>query len=319
MPSRSAAPWLTTTASPVVIPGSATASATRCSAPPPVRRPRPTARPSGGVQLACSTGYRVLISVSVSPSQHPPDRSRRSLSSVTSTPARRPSAAAVPTARVRSEETMRSRRSAASSRAGPLGLDQAGLVERDVALPLEPALGVPHRLPVPPQHQPDRPRRLAQGVLPDSAGGSGAMGSGVSRGSRICASANLDHLGQRDLRAVLPDPLERVVGALLGVLRVDHHVEVVEEHPAALPFALAADQARARLAHPQLDLVDDGLDLAVVQRRAEQERVGDNELIAHVIGGCAVRQLVRRGQRGGLHKLDGPRCGSHGGLSRPPR
>jgi hypothetical protein len=33
-------------------------------------------------------------------------------------------------------------------------------------LSLEPALGVPHRLAMPPQHQPDRPRRLAQGVLP---------------------------------------------------------------------------------------------------------------------------------------------------------
>src|SRR4029078_1471000 len=71
-------------------------------------------------------------------------------------------------------------------------------------------------------------------------------------------------LRQLDRRAVLPDPLERVVGALLGVLHVDHPVEVVKGPPAALPFALAADQAGARLGHPQLDLVDDGLALAVV-------------------------------------------------------
>jgi hypothetical protein len=92
---------------------------------------------------------------------------------------------------------------------------------------------------------------------------------------------------------------------------MDHHLEIVEQDPAALTLALAADQSGSRLAHPQLDLVDDGPDLPVVGRRTQHERVGDDELIAHVIGDDAVGQLVRRGQRGGFDKLDGPWCGSH--------
>ena len=46
---------------------------------------------------------------------------------------------------------------------GPLGLRLPGLVERDVRLPLEAALGVPDGLAVPPQ---DQPYRIAQGFLP---------------------------------------------------------------------------------------------------------------------------------------------------------
>ena len=92
---------------------------------------------------------------------------------------------------------------------------------------------------------------------------------------------------------------------------MNHHVEVVEQYPAALPFALPADQLRAGLAHPELDLVDDGPDLPVVGRRTQHEGVGDHELLAHVVGDDAVGKLVRGRERGGLHKLDGPRCGCH--------
>src|SRR6185295_18959074 len=56
MPSRSAAPWLTTTARPVVIAGSETASATRSSAPATRSATTADGSPSGGVQLACSAG-----------------------------------------------------------------------------------------------------------------------------------------------------------------------------------------------------------------------------------------------------------------------
>jgi len=60
--------------------------------------------------------------------------------------------------------------------AGPeLGLSLPGLVERAIALALEPPLGVPHRLPVPPQNQPDP---VAQRVLPwlTTSSGSGIWG-----------------------------------------------------------------------------------------------------------------------------------------------
>ena len=58
---------------------------------------------------------------------------------------------------------------------GPLGLGLAGFIERDVALALEAALGVPRRLPVPPQDQPDP---FAQRVLPGltTSSGSGIWG-----------------------------------------------------------------------------------------------------------------------------------------------
>ena len=77
---------------------------------------------------------------------------------------------------------------------------------------------------------------------------------------------------------------------------LDDHIQVVEDAPRpALPLALAADAGRLGLAHPQLDLVDNGPDLPVVGRGADHERVGDGKLIAHVIGDNAVGELVRGG------------------------
>ena len=56
-----------------------------------------------------------------------------------------------------------------------------------------------------------------------------------------------------DLRAVLPQPLERVELPLLGVLDVHHQVEVVQQHPALLPVPLAADRlgVQTRAAPPR--------------------------------------------------------------------
>ena len=58
---------------------------------------------------------------------------------------------------------------------GPVGLSQAGLVQRDVTLALEPPLGVPYRLAVPEQDQPDP---FAQRILPGltTSSGSGIWG-----------------------------------------------------------------------------------------------------------------------------------------------
>ena len=89
---------------------------------------------------------------------------------------------------------------------------------------------------------------------------------------------------ERDLRAVLPEPVERVELALLGVLDVHHDVDVVEQHPAATPLALAAHRLGllGQLEQALLDGVDDGQHLALVGRGGDQERVGDRELVAHV-------------------------------------
>src|SRR5262249_46924704 len=72
-------------------------------------------------------------------------------------------------------------------------------------------------------------------------------------------------LGQRDARAVLPEPFQRVVDPLLRELNVDHDVEVVQEHPAALPLAFPAHRPGTGLAHLLLDLVHDRADLPVVR------------------------------------------------------
>ena len=58
---------------------------------------------------------------------------------------------------------------------GPFGLGLPGLIEWAVALALEAPLGVPYRLPVPPQDQPDP---VAQRVLPGltTSSGSGIWG-----------------------------------------------------------------------------------------------------------------------------------------------
>src|SRR6202042_515359 len=62
-------------------------------------------------------------------------------------------------------------------------------------------------------------------------------------------------LGERDLRAVLPDALEGVEDALLLVLHVDHDVVVVKQHPAALVLALPPPEGGACLL--ELDLHND--------------------------------------------------------------
>src|ERR1700722_10548837 len=78
-----------------------------------------------------------------------------------------------------------------------------------------------------------------------------------------------DRLGERYPRAVLPEPFQRVVRALLGMLNVDHDVEIVQENPAALPLSLPAHRPDPGQAHSLFDLVDDRTNLAVVRGRAE--------------------------------------------------
>ncbi len=291
MPRRSAAPWPTTTAS---WPSSRESAMRVNAAGHPVGDGRGSARRSAGSRWRARPG-----SARGSPRRTGPPSRRRSARAgpcpaSTGRPVSRASGAAVCWARVRSEEKIASGRSVGEAPGGLLGLRHAGLVEGDVRLPLEPVLDVPGRLAVPPQHEPlgcaQRASPLA--VLPPR----------VADGGR---------LGQRDDRAVLPDALERVEDALLLVLDVDHDVVVVEQHPAALVLALAADQGGACLLELELYLVDDRADLPVVGPGAQQEHVGDRELVADVVGDDVSGQLLGRGERGDLGELDSPWGGSH--------
>src|SRR5260370_34941345 len=91
-------------------------------------------------------------------------------------------------------------------------------------------------------------------------------------------------------------------------------MHVVEQHPAAFSLAMAPYRLRAGAAHPLLDLVNDGTDLTVVTRGAEQERVGDDELLAHVVADDGVGKLVRGSLCGDPQQLHCVRCGGP-----PPR
>ena len=129
---------------------------------------------------------------------------------------------------------------------------------------------------------------------------SGRAGAGPAAAARRQLTGG-DVGRQRDHRAVAPEPLEGVELPLLLVLDVHHDLAVVDQHPAAVALALAADRLGADLAQLVLDLVDDRLDLPVVAAGGEQEGVGDGELLADVegdeVGGRACRRP--RGRRRG--------------------
>ena len=95
------------------------------------------------------------------------------------------------------------------------------------------------------------------------------------------------------------------------MLNVHDDVEVVEQDPAAFPLTLTAHGPGPGLAQPVLDLVHDRPHLAVVGGGTEQEHVGDDELLAHVVGDDVTGELVRRSLCGDPRKLDGPAGSSH--------
>src|SRR5664279_583892 len=88
-------------------------------------------------------------------------------------------------------------------------------------------------------------------------------------------------------------------------------VGVVDEYPSTVTFTLTSYRLRADLAQPVLDGVDDRLDLSVVRRRADHERVGDHELIGDVERDNVLGELVGGGLRSGVHEFDGAVCGCH--------
>ena len=129
---------------------------------------------------------------------------------------------------------------------------------------------------------------------------------------RGLAAGGLGVVGQLQLGAVLPQPLQGVEDALLAVLDVDDDVDVVEQDPAGLAVALAAHRLGAELLlQPLLDLVDDRLDLAVVGRGGQQEGVRDRQHVADVVGDDVVRELVGGRLCGGVDELDGAVSGGH--------
>src|SRR4051794_36688266 len=93
------------------------------------------------------------------------------------------------------------------------------------------------------------------------------------------ATARGDVGRHRDHRAVAPEAFEGVELAFLRVLDVYDDLGVVDQHPATVALALAAYGLGTDLAELVLDLVDDRLHLPLVARRAEQEGVGDDELV----------------------------------------
>ena len=132
--------------------------------------------------------------------------------------------------------TRRSRGRQRSEQAGgALGLLHADVVERDVGA---------------------GPGSGPRGSTRSGRGATGRPGAGVRTPARPAAGADAPvpaRSGQLDRRAVPPDPLEGVVDALLGVLDVHDDVDVVEQDPAALAVALAADRlgAQSRAAAPR--------------------------------------------------------------------
>src|SRR5664280_1764668 len=100
---------------------------------------------------------------------------------------------------------------------------------------------------------------------------------------------------EADPGAVTPEPLERVQLPLVAVLHVDHHIAVVEQHPAVLAPAFAPQRLGGMTQEPLLDGVDYRADLALVGGRDDEEDVGDAELLGHVEGDQIAALLRGRG------------------------
>src|SRR3954454_14993293 len=137
----------------------------------------------------------------------------------------------------------------------------------------------------------------------------------VSRCVRSLAAAGAHRVRKRDQRAVPPQALERVEGALLLVLHVHDDLGVVEQHPAAVTLAFAAYRLGADVPQLVLDLVDDRPDPPGVGRRGEHESVRDHQLLGNVEGHDVVGDLVGGSLCGAANQLEGAVGGGHTGPS----
>jgi len=121
---------------------------------------------------------------------------------------------------------------------------------------------------------------------------------------------------QRDGRAVFPEPFERIEKALFFVEHVHDDVAEVEQNPTALSAALAAKRFRPSLDHALFDLRRDGLNVAFVAPRYEQEHVGKRQRPRHVERDQVI-PLFRVGSVGrDLGEGNGAFGGGHGVLRR---
>ncbi len=130
----------------------------------------------------------------------------------------------------------------------------------------------------------------------------------MPRGTR---SPDSYRLRKRNTRAVLPKPFQRVVDTLLGMLDMDHYVQIVQKYPAILPLPLPAYRPDTCLAHLFFDVINDRPDLAIVRSRTEEEHVGDDELLADVVSNDVRSELLSRGLGRDPRKLDGPGGSCH--------
>ncbi len=95
------------------------------------------------------------------------------------------------------------------------------------------------------------------------------------------------------------------------MLDVDHDVGVVDEYPSPVALALSTYRLGAHLPQRLLHGVHDRPDLPVVGSRAEQEGVGDHQLVGDVEGDHVAGLFVGGRLGGGVHELEGAVCGSH--------
>src|SRR5450631_1351469 len=117
--------------------------------------------------------------------------------------------------------------------------------------------------------------------------------------------------GQVDGRAVLPQPLELVVGTLLLVLDMHDEIPEVDKNPASVALALAPHRLDAECAKLVFHAVDDRTDLTVVGCGRQNEDVGERELLTDVYGDDLAGQLVLGGCRDSLGEINGTLRGGH--------
>src|SRR5438067_11122817 len=112
--------------------------------------------------------------------------------------------------------------------------------------------------------------------------------------NRTCLSDTLYMLDGR----IAPEAFQVVVRPLVLGEDVDDDVPKIEEHPAAAASAFGADRRLAGLAERLLHAFRDGLELAVVGSRADDEEVGVARVLAQVDEHDVSRLLLER-RRGG--------------------
>ena len=95
------------------------------------------------------------------------------------------------------------------------------------------------------------------------------------------------------------------------MLHVHHDVEVVEQHPPVLTFALTVRGFGAVGREPLLDGFDDGTHLSLVRGRAEDKGIGDRQLITHIERDGVYRKFVGRRGSGITYEINGLRTGGH--------